>query len=160
MVAAANGTFELVRSLNAGDFAIPKADLTSTGQLPAAVASAAPVTPERRQALAERIQSVVEREMTLIEMIVKKLKPSDQAEAERSMRTLATISRTLREIRAINQPDGATPPDEADNDSIPRDIDEFRLELARRIHALIDARQAGASESSGATAGGADQRST
>jgi hypothetical protein len=56
---------------------------------------------------------VVEREMTLIEMTVKKIRPSDQAEAERSMRTLATISRTLREIRAINQPDGAIPPDEA-----------------------------------------------
>jgi hypothetical protein len=55
MVAAANGTFELVRSLNADDFAIPKGDLTSSGQLPAAVANAAPVTPERRQALAERI---------------------------------------------------------------------------------------------------------
>lgn len=56
------------------------------------------------------------------------------------MRTLAGITRTLREIAALNQPDEMTPPNETDNDPIPRDIDEFRNELARRINALIDDR--------------------
>ena len=119
----------------------------------AAVATASAETPppdrtvaasalaQQRAALALRIQNVVEREMTVVERVVGLLGPADEAEAERTMRTLAGISRTLREITALNQPDEVTPPDETDDDPIPRDIDEFRNELARRINALIDDRE-------------------
>jgi flagellar motor switch protein FliG len=102
-------------------------------------AIAVPVSPQQRAALAQRIQNVVEREMTVLERVVGVLGPSNEAAAERTAQTLAGISRTLREIAALNRPD------EADDDSVPRDIDEFRNELARRIHALIDARCGGES---------------
>ena len=108
-------------------------------------AIAAPVSPQQRAALAQRIQNVVEREMTVLERVVGVLGPSNEAAAERTAQTLAGISRTLREIAALNRPDEVTPPDEADDDPVPRDIDEFRNELARRIHALIDARCGGES---------------
>jgi len=104
-------------------------------------AVAASALAQQRAALALRIQNVVEREMTVVERVVGLLGPADEAEAERTMRTLAGISRTLREITALNQPDEVTPPDETDDDPIPRDIDEFRNELARRINALIDDRE-------------------
>jgi len=86
--------------------------------VPTAPASAAvaPVSPQQRAALAARIQSVVEREMTVIERAVGVLGPSNEAAAERTVRTLACISRTLREIAALNQPEKVTPPDEADDD--------------------------------------------
>ena len=69
-----------------------------------------------------RIQNVVEREMAVVERVVNLLGPADEAEAERTVRTLAGISRTLREIAALNQPDEVTPPNETDDD-VPRDID-------------------------------------
>ena len=89
-----------------------------------------PVSEEKRLALAERIQGVVER-----------LGAADDAEAERTARTLASLSRTMREIAALITPD-TPPPNETDNDPVPLDIDELREELARRLHAIIDARAA------------------
>lgn len=98
----------------------------------------------RRLAVAARIQGAVEREMDAVERVLDKLGPADGAEAERSARTLASLARTMHEIAALARPDDVTPPDEADDDAIPCDIDALRNELARRIHAIIDARQAGA----------------
>lgn len=99
-----------------------------------------PVSPQRRTAIAERIQDVVERHLAAVEKVLAVLGPDEPAEAERTARTLAGLSRTLREVAALNQPEQA-PPDETDDDSLPSDIDAFRNELARRINALIDARE-------------------
>jgi len=101
------------------------------------------VPPGERIALAARIQSVVEREMDAVERVLETFDaPSNKTEAERSARTLASLARTLREITALIQPDQMTPPDDADDDSIPRDIDELRRELARRLKGLVDAERA------------------
>jgi hypothetical protein len=102
--------------------------------------------PAQRLALAARIQGVVESQMDAIDRVLQALGPSEQGEAERTARTLASLARTLREIAALTQPDEGAPPDDTDDDPIPRDIDEFRNELARRIHGLIEARQAGAGD--------------
>jgi hypothetical protein len=103
-----------------------------------------PVSEQQRLAIAQRIMSVVEREMDAAERIVNVIKPNDQIEAEHGARTLASVSRTLREIKALTEPDQVTPPDETDDDPVPRDIDEFRYELARRIRGFIEARRASA----------------
>ena len=103
-----------------------------------------PVSPQQRMALVLRIQRVVEHEMDAVERIVKNIRPSDQIEAEHGARTLASVSRTLREIQALNKPEDEAPPDAADDDPIPRDITEFRRELARRIRGFIEARRLGA----------------
>jgi len=107
-------------------------------------AIAVPVSPQQRAALAQRIQNVVEREMTVLERVVGVLGPSNEAAAERTAQTLAGISRTLREIAALNRPDEVAPPDEADDDPVPRDLDEFRNELPRRIRGFVEARRNGA----------------
>lgn len=117
------------------------------GEAPATDSKA--VSPQRRAAIAERIQNVVEREMAAIERVLAVIGPLDPAEAEGSARALASIARTLREVAALNLPDEEVKDADDANaaDEIPRDMDEFRRELARRLHAIIDAQ-------SGETAGG------
>jgi hypothetical protein len=113
----------------------------------ASAAGGKPVPPQRRMAIAERIQSVVEREMAAVERVLAVIGPADQVEAESSARTLASIARTLREIAALSLPDeevNKTDDADAADDAIPVDMDEFRRELARRLHAIIDAQSAAA----------------
>lgn len=140
---ASIGTFQFARAPSAG------AVLAIAGESPEQpraepVASNDPVSPQQRMALALRIRRVVEHEMDAIERIVNHIKPSDQVEAEHGARTLASVARTLRVIQALNEPEDETPPDAADDDPIPRDIDEFRRELARRIRGFIEVRRLGA----------------
>ncbi|MFY9735750.1 MAG: hypothetical protein WAU59_06050 [Rhodoplanes sp.] len=87
-----------------------------------------------REALAVRVQRVVERELDAIDSILSVLGAADSTEAERSARTLASLARALKEVMRLAAPEQASEPDE--DDPMPRDLDEFRRELARRIEAL------------------------
>ena len=142
-------TIDLVRMVR-GAVAAEVTDTSATDvAISAEARPVAAISPERRAALAERIQAVAEREMAVVEKVVAILGPTDEAEAERTARTLAGIARTLREITALNKPAGEM--NDADDDdtadaAYPRDMDEFRRELARRLHAIIDA-QSGAEDS-------------
>jgi hypothetical protein len=68
------------------------------------------------------------------------------AERESNARTLAIVVKTLRELEAVDEAEksrkGKKQPsdDDIDDDPVPRDMDEFRNELARRINALVDSR--------------------
>ncbi len=75
-----------------------------------------------------------ERELDAIDSILSVLGAADSAEAERSARTLASLARALKEVMRLAAPEQASDPD--DDDPMPRDLDEFRRELARRIEAL------------------------
>ncbi len=88
-------------------------------------------TPE---ALAARVQRVVERELDAIDSVLSVLGVADSADAERSARTLASLARALTEVMRLTAPEQTPDPD--DDDAMPRDLDEFRRELARRIEAL------------------------
>jgi hypothetical protein len=112
--------------------------------------------PAERAALAARIQQVVEREMGAVERILATLAPTDHGGAEHCARTLIHVSRTVREIAALNQPNEVTPADAADDEPVPSDIDEFRFELARRIHQFIEDRQACAGALPGGEGGAMD----
>jgi hypothetical protein len=100
-----------------------------------------PVAPWQRNALAQRIMIAAERDIDAVERILAKVGPNDAIEIEYSARVVASVARTLREIAALNEPNEVTPADDTDDDPVPLDIDEFRLELARRIHVLVDARR-------------------
>jgi hypothetical protein len=125
--------------------AVRGAAIATASESPPAAApvSGDPVSAEQRAAIAVRIQKVVEREMTAIERMLDKAGVADQTAAEASARALAGIARTLREVALLNKPPEVIPPDDADNDPVPRDIDEFRRALARRIEAFIASRQDG-----------------
>jgi hypothetical protein len=69
---------------------------------------------------AERLDRVIDGEMAVIERTLKVLGPASSAEAERTTRTLATISRTVQEIVATAQ--GRMAADDADDDPVPSDI--------------------------------------
>jgi len=134
-------TIDLVRMVR-GAVAADVTDPTAAGAaLSAEARPAVPISPERRAALAERIQAVAEREMAVVEKVVAILGPADEAEAERTARTLAGIARTLREITALNRPAGEmkdADDDDAADAAIPHDMEEFRRELARRLHEIIE----------------------
>ena len=115
-----------------------------------------PATPQQRMALALRLQQVAERQMDAVERILNKVAPSDQIEAEHGARTLASVARTLREIAALNVSAQETPSDDSHDHTEPRDMDAFREELARRIHALIDARRSDQAGGGGGAAGAVD----
>jgi len=117
----------------------------------AAVAEAPPLP------FAERMQRVLDAEMAVIERTLNVLGPASNAEAERTTRILATISRTLQEIQATAE--GQTR-DEADHDAVPGDIDEFREELARRIRGFIEARTGNPSGGDGGSAGDVERDAT
>lgn len=116
--------------------AVPAEDAAAGAQ------SDEPVTPQRRAALAERIQEAAEREIAAIEKVLTVLGRERPDDAEQTVRTLANLSRMLRAVAAFNQPDETIPPHETDDDPVPRDIDEFREALARRIEQFVAARRA------------------
>jgi hypothetical protein len=123
-----------------------------------------PALPKRRIVRHARISagdrvSVIARIMRSSERQVAEIEKrigTDNDKGEKDARTLALISRTMRELTAIemmnktlNTPEPAPPED--DQDRPPDDIDEFRAELTRRIQSII---------ASGETAGppGSDER--
>lgn len=109
---------------------------------------------QQRVAIAQRMLTIAEREMDAIERIIAVLQPADALEADHSARTLASVSRTLSDIAQLAQPAEKATTDEPHDDSVPRDIDEFRRTLAIRIEALIDEESESSSKSAGETVGG------
>jgi hypothetical protein len=108
------------------------------------VANNEPLSPQQRNALAQHIMATTRDALDAVQRVIGNITPGDQVANEHCARTLASVSRSLRDIAALNKPDEVTPPDEADDDPVPRDMDEFRYELARRIRGFIEARRLGA----------------
>lgn len=93
-------------------------------------------------ALLERVSSAIERELTQIEVIIcgAHVQSRQRSEAERRARTLASLARTLREVMLLRERDEKN---REDDDTVPRDLDELRRQLAQRLDELvIDAKAA------------------
>jgi len=85
--------------------------------------------------LLDRVTGAIERELTLIERIIGvRTKAEQRTEAERRARTLASLARTLAEVRRLRVEEHKTP---SNDDSIPRDLDEFRRALSRRLDRMV-----------------------
>lgn len=91
------------------------------------------------RALVTRVARAVERELTEIEAIVGK--PKSRTDAERRVRTLASLARTIGEVMRLREQQQTRRDD--DDDTVPRDLDEFRDTLARRLDRIIAARSLG-----------------
>jgi hypothetical protein len=117
--------------------AVPRAQL---------VANTEPLSPQQRNALAQHLMATTRDALDAVQRVIAKVTPGDQVQNDHCARTLASVSRSLRDIAALNKPDEVTPPDETDDDPVPRDMDEFRYELARRIRRFIENERLGAGE--------------
>jgi hypothetical protein len=95
--------------------------------------------PATGSVLIERVTRAIERELSLIEIIVggNHLKPQQRTEAERRARTLASLARPLGEVTRLRASEQKVKP--ADDDAVPRDLDEFRRTLSRRLEQLVAA---------------------
>ena len=89
----------------------------------------------RKPAEPANVADLVERQLSAIDRILAELPAAHASEPERSARTIASVSRTLKELlrmRAQTAPSASN-----DDNTMPTDIDEFRRDLARRIEAFV-----------------------
>lgn len=89
-----------------------------------------------------RVSDAIERELSKIERIVgnpSRLYPAQRIETESRARVLASLARTLKEVMRLREQERGTDDNaKADDDAIPRDLDEFRRELSRRLEGLVE----------------------
>jgi len=105
-------------------------------------------------AIAARLERAVEQELRAVELMraLGGPHPPTSADAERVARTLASLTDTLYRVRRLRTPD--TPATGSDDfDDLPRDINEFRIALARRIEAFVRSRTGGIVSADGDASG-------
>ena len=109
--------------------ATPEADNESGGEAAALVAPS----------VADRLEQAVEKELRKVESLRSQFgNPAHRSiEAERTARTLATLTETLFKVRRLREPGSTAAPDD---DDLPGDTDGFRLALAARIDAFVHSR--------------------
>jgi transposase-like protein len=93
----------------------------------------------RRVALVKRIWRTAEAQVRDIETRLTRDAQVPE-ERERDARVLAIMVKTLRELTVLDERERADKPDNVQADDGPRDDDEFRRELARRMDAFVDQR--------------------
>jgi hypothetical protein len=91
--------------------------------------------------MVERVSDAIERELSKIERIIGnpvRVAPAQRIETESRARVLASLARTLKEVmRLRSEASGDDKAKAADDDAVPRDLDEFRRELSRRLEGLV-----------------------
>jgi len=89
-----------------------------------------------RVSLVARLWRTAERQVRDIEQRLAR-NQQEPPERERDARMLAILVKTLRELSSLETLEPATPETLGEDDDMPRDIDEFRRELTRKVEALI-----------------------
>lgn len=106
-------------------------------------ADAAGLLPDQPPAISMvvRVSDAIERELSKIERIIgSRMVPAQRIEAESRARVLASLARTLKEVMRLREQERGAGDDTtkaADDDAVPRDLDEFRRELSRRLEGLV-----------------------
>jgi hypothetical protein len=97
-------------------------------------------------ALVERVTRAVERELSQIEVIVggSHVNAARRTEAERRARTLASLARTLTEVRKLRADEHRVKPQ--DDPDRPRDLEELRRRLSERLERMRRGRTGPAAE--------------
>ena len=110
--------------------------MTSRKKKPIANASPAP----DRASLVKRMWSAADLHVREIEQRLRDDAPVPD-DRERDARVLSVLARTLRELSALDAGNPEAAPD--DDDAVPRDVDELRRSLARKLEALVARSAAG-----------------
>lgn len=108
--------------------------------LPSKPLSTPKAKPSRAQ-LVGRVTAAIERELSHIETIIggERVTPARRTEAERRVRTLASLARTLAELSRLRAAQREAKV--RNDDAVPRNLDEFRATLERRLEQVVAARQ-------------------
>jgi hypothetical protein len=119
----------------------------------AVIDSAGSAAPPVAASLADRLEAAVEKELRNVEALRSTLGPSANrsAHAERTSRTLATLTETLFKVRRLREPGNVTA---SNDDDLPADADGFRINLALRIEAFVRSRADGSVSGGGEPADG------
>lgn len=92
----------------------------------------------------DRLEQAVIKELATVEAMRKQFgaEPYESREAERVARTLSSLADTLGKLKRMRAgvPEQERPED--DYDDGPEDMDAFRIEMARRIHAFVESHTA------------------
>jgi hypothetical protein len=98
---------------------------------------------DERSAMVERLWRAASGELAAVERMRAQLgtQPQSPVDAERTARTLESLMRIAKEVDRLRGVNAVSAAD--DDDDLPRDLDEFRHALARRIHAFLDSRRDG-----------------
>lgn len=123
--------------------AAPRDHAPPTSQLPAAWEAPAEAETSRVPAgelvptelgLVARVERAIEHDLAAIERVIAQLRGGGgrMQEAERAARTLASLTRTLKDISGLRGTDNVN----AEEDDIPRDIEDLRRVLAQRLDRL------------------------
>lgn len=97
---------------------------------------------ESTAVLVARLGGTIERELCRIDTILSgRNAETRRGEAESHTRMLASLARTLKEVKRLRDEmvQGETAKD-ADDDAVPRDLDEFRRVLSRRLDEMVAGR--------------------
>lgn len=107
--------------------------------------------------VADRLERAIERALAGVELTHATLGPQAQpsADAERTARTLERLTDALSKVRRLRAPDGAIRSSD-DYDDLPKDMDEFRHALARRMEAFVRSRTGGGLSQAGDGSGAAE----
>jgi hypothetical protein len=109
-----------------------------------------PAAAARRRAVASRIMAMLEDELARIETTFREAGVPAGGAFDNRIRAILGVTKALREVELMTKPDEVILPDAADTET-PRNIDEFREALARRIESFVTAQQ----NADGGTDGGA-----
>jgi hypothetical protein len=98
-----------------------------------------------REALARRLRRAVERELEGVDRLFAEAFERGRhiGHSERAARTLASLTRTLAAVMELE------PPAQETDEQLPRDLDELRRELSRRVDLLRQRRAAGSTPCGG-----------
>jgi hypothetical protein len=135
----------------------PLASLAVGGEYTALAAPVSLAPPAPDSATIDRLEAAVRKELATVETMRASLgaEPLRPADAERTARTLSTLTETLAKLRRLRL--GSAPQTGSiDHDDMPADIDEFRRDFARRIDLFVASRAHGAGAGEAGPAGGVD----
>jgi hypothetical protein len=102
-------------------------------------ASSSLVPPSDPAQLVMRVTRAIENELSQIEDIMNgaRVSPAKRSEAEKRARLLASLARTLAEVTKLREGTREARADHED-DAVPRDLDEFRRTLERRLAQMAE----------------------
>jgi len=97
--------------------------------------------PANMDALKDRIRTMIGNEIIEAERILARTGPAGSRvrDSERSARTLASLARTLNELKRLEASGLAAPSKADEDDEIEFDAEEYRREIARRLDELAAA---------------------